>query len=157
MPAMSSDLAGAVVDLGQLDQGHVVVEFLVEALAVDRLHRHRSPGALAHRLDDVDVGVEVRRVGQHDVSIGTLLERRADQLGDQEGQRVRDQDLAGLGPDQWREAVPEPRRLGHPARVVPAPHEPSAPLDVEDLVARAVEPTPIPARVSCRRGRSRPR
>ena len=127
-------LARAVVDLGQLDQGHVVVEFLVEAIAIDRLHRDGTTGALTHRLDDVDVRVEVGRVGQDHVTIGPVFQRGADEFREQEREGVGDEDLARSGPDQWRDAVPQSRRRGHPPGVVPAAHESTAPLVVEDLV-----------------------
>src|SRR5487761_2154631 len=62
-PLQVQRLTRSKIDLGELDQCDVLVEFVVERVAVDRLVRDRPSGSRAHGLDDVEVRMEVRDVG----------------------------------------------------------------------------------------------
>ena len=78
--------------------------------------------------------MEVGHVGDHHVTVLSKLERSADQLGEQEGERVGDEYFAWLGSDQRRQLVSEPRGFCHPTSTVPAAHEALGPLVVDHFV-----------------------
>ena len=92
--------------MGEHDERDVVIEVLVQGVAVDGLDDDLATGAAGHAVNDVEVGVEVDCVGDHDVALRLHLEGPADDLGQQEGERVGDEHIVLTRPDEGRHATP---------------------------------------------------
>ena len=125
---------GPVVDLGQ----HQHRDPLVQGLG----HRFRRDEAdlvaAAERSDQpvhhVEIGREVAVIGEDDASLGPHLQGRGHRLVDLDRQRVAHHHGAGRSADQPADAVADPCRLIHPARVVPAADQHLAPFVVQQAV-----------------------
>ena len=119
---------GPVVDLGQHQDRDVLVERPGDFL------RGRQPDFVAptERPDQpirhVEVGWEVAVIREDDAPFGPHLQGRGHRLVDLDGQRVAHHHGAGRRADQPADAVADPGRLIHPARVVPAADQHLAPF-----------------------------
>ena len=146
--------AGPVVDLGQ----HQGRDALVQRPG-DFFRGHQPDlVALAEGSDQPLRDVEVRRkvavVREDDAPLRPHLQGRRHRLVDLDGQRVAHRHGAGRGADQTADALAEPARLVHPARVVPAAESASRPIPRTAGGPRARAPRAEGVPASCRPGRS---
>ena len=126
------DLAGAEVHVGEQEHGDVVPERGAEPVARDEAQLDVAQQA-REALRDVEVGGEVRLLGEDHAPAGSQAQGPRQELEDVDGGRVGHRHLVGRGPDERRE---EPRHSGRevdPAVLVPAPDEVLAPLALGDL------------------------
>ena len=123
---------GAVVDLGQ----HHDRDGLVQRIG-DFLRGHKpdlvAPAERSDQpVDHVEVRGEVAVVREDDAALGPHLQGGGHRLVDLDGQGVAHHHGAGRRADQPADAVPDPGRLIHPARIVPAADQHLAPFLAEE-------------------------
>ncbi len=130
--------AGAVVDVGQQQHGHVVAQRpLQRQLVVDQAQFVALLQQVDHAFDHVQVGGEVVALGHDHAALGKVrlldAQRGGERLEDVERGGVGDHDLIVAGADQPSQLVAEAARQVEPVGGVPAPDQPHGPFLVQHL------------------------
>ena len=110
--------ASAVIDLGDHQNGQIIVYRCLDLFGGDDA-QFRPDGA-RQPLGDIQIRGEIAAVGQDHPPIRPRRARSTDRLKHLDRQRVAHHDLARPRPDQPRDPVPDPARLGVPSSPVPA-------------------------------------
>ena len=119
---------GAVVDLGQQQHCDVLVERLADGLRSHGPDLVPAPERANQPVGHVEVGREVAVIRQDDATLRPHPQGGGHRLVDLDGQRVAHHHGAGRRADQPADAIADPGRLLHPARVIPAADQHLAPF-----------------------------
>jgi hypothetical protein len=120
--------ARPVVDVSEHQHRDIAVERSVQAAGLDGTHARALAEHAAQPLDDVQIGRKVVDLGEDRPAAVRELERGGQQLEEVDGRGVRDDDLAGLGTDEPRDAVADAARPADPVVAVPAADEVTLPV-----------------------------
>jgi hypothetical protein len=126
-------LAGAIIDMGQGDDGDLIRDrprdvFLRHGTDLVARPQHRD-----QPFGDIDVGRKIARLGQDQLAVPAQRAGGGEQLEQVDRSRIRGDHFAGRGPDDPRDLVADALRQIHPAMVVPAGDQRLAPFFAGDV------------------------